>query len=1014
MKKLAALLLLMTVLLCGWAAAENRLDARIKEVHYDRYRQIILTEDGTLFGIGLDRDQDITYDRAPVFIDHDVEKVAVQFDSDVEILYLKRDGTVWSYGLVGNEEHKTYFVIDDAKDIYLYYNNEYIIRRDGSLWSHGFNNITGMLGNGTTKEPLAPVKVMDNVKKVFGEINYGAVHVLTEDNKLYGMGENSGYSYLGDGTRKNRTKPAFIMDDVKEVQYATSRTYALTHSGELYVWGAAGRHTDQGLVYWIYDGTGSNSSHSKPVKVMDHVRQFAINYASLVFAVTEDDKVWAWGGDTLVSGTYPGTGKQEAVKRPVVIMEPECGVREVGRSYAILNDDTLWVWGDTYTFGPDYLVPTLIAGNVLAYRDSKDYLLTSRPAHGNYFLDKDHRLWGWCQKRIVEGEEYQLQYDVMDEPFVVVENVERYLDDQFACAVTTDGKLRMWNYENLGNGMGQRMAGGEGVVTEINMEHYYPRWLKAELTGVPESDVAQIEQVVAGDHTYVLTEDGVLWGWGLNTGAQGNSSYEQVELPAAIMDGVEEICSTDPTWLLMKKGDIVRWREWSQWDDNKVEDLLPRVLAHGASSVVDVYGSLVYLDDQRSAWAVTYDGTLVHLLDRVASIDMMDTTTFYAVTDDMQLYEITLSRDNKVTLTCLGESGWAQVVGQDNDIYALDVKGELYTRGYINSKRGAEPDAFVHLLSGVKKIIGFGNPLGVMAEMEDGSLWKLNDQYMLDMDGQRQYDWKPNPRPILDETGEYLENDQHLYILTEKGELLRHAWEQSTDACTEVAEVILSDVRSASITDEACMALTGDGGVWLWGRSIYSQEFAAYVDEEGTIDLPTRITEYPGAVEVYATGADDLYYALTDDGTLMVAGDWSRKMGTLEIPADIFTFVPVQIYQGKQAKAVFDGTAPQPSAPPAEEPDDVTAEAPEQKPAEDAATYQTLKKGSKGSDVLAMKERLQELGYFKKGAEMSNVYNDTCAERVKQFQKANGLRQTGVADPDTLALLFSEQAKPKK
>lgn len=75
--------------------------------------------------------------------------------------------------------------------------------------------------------------------------------------------------------------------------------------------------------------------------------------------------------------------------------------------------------------------------------------------------------------------------------------------------------------------------------------------------------------------------------------------------------------------------------------------------------------------------------------------------------------------------------------------------------------------------------------------------------------------------------------------------------------------------------------------------------------------------------------------------------------------------------------------------------------------------YETLKRGSKGADVLAMKERLRELGYFKKNAELSDSYNDTCAERVKQFQKVNGLPQTGIADSQTLMLIYSDTALPK-
>ncbi|MBR4290858.1 MAG: peptidoglycan-binding protein [Oscillospiraceae bacterium] len=70
-----------------------------------------------------------------------------------------------------------------------------------------------------------------------------------------------------------------------------------------------------------------------------------------------------------------------------------------------------------------------------------------------------------------------------------------------------------------------------------------------------------------------------------------------------------------------------------------------------------------------------------------------------------------------------------------------------------------------------------------------------------------------------------------------------------------------------------------------------------------------------------------------------------------------------------------------------------------------------LKQGDKGERVISMKERLQELGYFSAGATISDRYNATTTERVKLFQKANGLKQTGTADVDTLTLLFSDTAR---
>lgn len=74
-------------------------------------------------------------------------------------------------------------------------------------------------------------------------------------------------------------------------------------------------------------------------------------------------------------------------------------------------------------------------------------------------------------------------------------------------------------------------------------------------------------------------------------------------------------------------------------------------------------------------------------------------------------------------------------------------------------------------------------------------------------------------------------------------------------------------------------------------------------------------------------------------------------------------------------------------------------------------SYKPLKQGSSGNDVVKMKKRMQELGYFAAGASLGNQYNATTTERVKLFQKANGLEQTGIADAATLMLLYSDSAK---
>jgi len=72
--------------------------------------------------------------------------------------------------------------------------------------------------------------------------------------------------------------------------------------------------------------------------------------------------------------------------------------------------------------------------------------------------------------------------------------------------------------------------------------------------------------------------------------------------------------------------------------------------------------------------------------------------------------------------------------------------------------------------------------------------------------------------------------------------------------------------------------------------------------------------------------------------------------------------------------------------------------------------YRSLQKGDKGEDVLALKRRLQELGYIRAGSELTSVYNDTTAERVTLFQRQTGITEDGVASQELQAYLFSDKA----
>ncbi|MBQ6289429.1 MAG: SH3 domain-containing protein [Clostridia bacterium] len=72
--------------------------------------------------------------------------------------------------------------------------------------------------------------------------------------------------------------------------------------------------------------------------------------------------------------------------------------------------------------------------------------------------------------------------------------------------------------------------------------------------------------------------------------------------------------------------------------------------------------------------------------------------------------------------------------------------------------------------------------------------------------------------------------------------------------------------------------------------------------------------------------------------------------------------------------------------------------------------YRVLRDGDKGDDVIALKKRLQELGYIRSGATLTNRYTQETAQRVILFQRQAGMTEDGVAWQELQAYLFSDKA----
>ena len=75
--------------------------------------------------------------------------------------------------------------------------------------------------------------------------------------------------------------------------------------------------------------------------------------------------------------------------------------------------------------------------------------------------------------------------------------------------------------------------------------------------------------------------------------------------------------------------------------------------------------------------------------------------------------------------------------------------------------------------------------------------------------------------------------------------------------------------------------------------------------------------------------------------------------------------------------------------------------------------YRTLELGSKGEDVLRLKQRMYELGYFNTD-KLNGEFNTTTRDRLKDLQRKNSLEPTGIATPDVQVFIFSDRCLGKK
>ncbi len=90
---------------------------------------------------------------------------------------------------------------------------------------------------------------------------------------------------------------------------------------------------------------------------------------------------------------------------------------------------------------------------------------------------------------------------------------------------------------------------------------------------------------------------------------------------------------------------------------------------------------------------------------------------------------------------------------------------------------------------------------------------------------------------------------------------------------------------------------------------------------------------------------------------------------------------------------------------------DLESEESEPAPLPESTEYTTLQEGDENSQVQILQDRLMDLGYMDFD-EPTNIYGSSTSYAVELFQRQHSLDQDGVASPELLELLYSDQAKP--
>jgi alpha-tubulin suppressor-like RCC1 family protein len=166
------------------------------------------------------------------------------------------------------------------------------LKKDGKVWVKGVNT-NGQLGDGTVFPVAVEKTIGTNYASIVctgryaGATTASGILALKKDGTLVAWGGNT-TGVLGDGTTANVLAPKTIGTGFASVQSNGTSAIALKLDGSLWSWGS----NATGIL-----GNGTSTAALAPLKIGSEFRAFSMIGSDRVIATKTNGDLWAWGHD---------------------------------------------------------------------------------------------------------------------------------------------------------------------------------------------------------------------------------------------------------------------------------------------------------------------------------------------------------------------------------------------------------------------------------------------------------------------------------------------------------------------------------------------------------------------------------------------------------------------------------------------------------------------------------------------------------------------------------------------